>query len=223
MSNVILTTKIKTIPSYADTLAFYDPELNKILVISADDYRKFNYNRCTVISKTSELREFGQISLVNLNAFISRNPSSRVEGYIDSKHSAKVYEQSDLYLAAYITLYRYYKCFETLVDNNFITFIDTFIDQCMNSDSDHDHTICYFNYEIHKIFKLRKSVYDMFKDYLNNYNNYLDIYIDQNEYKYTDSEFRVIAKSLKIFSKSKLESRQRFIKTFVELNNDEIA
>ncbi len=221
--NTMLTTKIKTIPSYVDTLAFYEPESNKIAVISVSDYKKCNYKNHTVISKTSELKDCGLISLVNLKDFIRRNPASGIEDYIDAKHSAKVYEQCDLYLAAYIILYRYYKCFETLVDNNFITFIDTFIDNCMNSDSDHDSTITYFSYDIHKILKLRKTVFNMFKDYINDYNSYLFIYKNQTEYKYTDKEFRVIAKTLKVFSKSKREFRQRFINTFENLNNNNEA
>ncbi len=223
MSNIILTTKVKTIPSYVESLAFYEPESKKIVVISVRDYKNSNYSNYTVINKTSQLRECGRISLVNLNAFISKNPASGIEDYIAAKHAANVYEQCDLYLAAYITLYRFYKSLETLAENNFITFIDTFIDKCMSSDSDHDNSICYFNYEIHKVLKLRKSVFDMFKDYLNNYNNYLYIYTNQTEYKYTDSEFRAIARTLKTFAKSRLEARQRFISTFVELNNNETA
>lgn len=219
MSNIILSTKIKTIPSYADTLAFYDPELNRIITISVSDYKNCNYKNYTIINKSSELKECNFISLVNLDTFISKNPKSRIEDYIASKHSAIVYEQFDLYLAAYITLYRYYKSFETLVENNFITFIDTFIDNCIDSDSDHTYTITYFNYEIHKILKLRKTVFEMFKDYLNNYNNYLYIYKNQTEYKYTDKQFRVFLKTMKVFSESKIEAKQRFIETCNNLSN----
>lgn len=104
--NTMLTTKIKTIPSYVDSLAFYDPESNKIAVISVSDYKNCNYRYHTVISKTSDLKDYGLISLANLDAFISKNPSSRIEDYINSKHSARVYEQGDLYLTAYIILYR---------------------------------------------------------------------------------------------------------------------
>ena len=221
MSNIILTAKVKTIPAYVDSLAFYDPESNKIVVISVSDYKNCIFNNHTIINKTSELRDYGLISLVNLNTFIRENPASRIEDYIESEHSSTVYEQCDLYLAAYIILYRYYKCFETLVDNHFITFIDTFIEDRLHADSDHANTICYFNYEIHKILKLRKTVFEMFRDYLNDYNSYVYIFANQNEYKYTDREFRVILKALKVFSKAKLETRQRFIDTCKALDDKE--
>lgn len=219
MSNIILKTKTKTIPSYVDALAFFDPASNKIIVISASEYRNGNYENYTVINRTCELKDCGLISLANLNAFIRKYPDSRIEDYIASDHSDIAFEQFGLYLAAYITLYRFYKCFETLVDNNFITFIDTFIDNCINSESDHTHTITYFNYEIHKILKLRKTVFEMFKDYLNDYNHYLYIYKNQTEFKYTDKQFRVIRKTLKVFSGSELEAKNRFINTYIKLSD----
>ena len=219
----MLAAEGKTVPCYIDSLAFYDEESNRIIAISAGDYKRHDFSNYTVISKTSELKELGHIKFMNLNSFIRKNPASRVEAYIDSKHSSLVSENSDLYLAAYITLYRYYKSFETLVDNNYINFIDTFIDSCIRDKSDHPGTICFFSYDVHKIFKLRKTVFDMFKDYLDNYSNYLFIYANQNEYKFTDKQFRALSKTLKTFSKSECGIKQRMTATFTEFYANEIA
>ena len=74
---------------------------------------------------------------------------------------------------------------------------------------------------MHKILKLRKTVFEMFKDYLNNYNNYIYIYTNQTEHKYTDKEFRVLLKTLKTFSNAQLEAKKRLIETFEVLDNNE--
>ena len=219
----MFTANVASVPAYVDALAFYDEESNKIIVISANDYKNCNFSNYNVINKTSELTDFDYIKLVNLSTFIRKNPTSGIEKYIDSKHSRKVYEKSDLYLAAYITLYKYYKSFETLVDNNYINFIDTFIDSCIRNKSDHPNTICYFNYDIHKIFKLRKTVFTMFKDYLNSYNNYLYIYTNQNDFKYTDQQFRVFLKTLKVFNKTKTVEKKQLIETLANFSDNEIA
>ena len=217
----LLTANVKSIPSCADALAFYDSDSNKVAIISTRDYINHNYHNYTVISKTSELLEYNSIKLCNLNAFISKNPESNIESYITAAHSSKVMYNFDLYAAAYITLYKTYKSLETLVENNFITFIDTFIDNCLSSKDDHPGTICYFSYDIHKVLKLRKTVFEMFEDYLNNYNNYLCIYTNQHDYKYTDKEFRVILKTLKTFSKADLSAKKRMLKAFEILDSNE--
>ena len=224
MDNIIttmLTTNVEDIPSYVEALAFFDSESQKLAVISTSDYINHNYHNYTLISKTSELLKHFPIKVCNLNAFISKNPTSNIESYLLSDHSFQADCSYELYTAAYITLYKYYKSFETLVENNFTTFIDGFIEACIYSNNDHPGTICYFNYEIHKIFKLRKTVFEMFKDYLNDYNNYLYIYKNQNEYKYTDKEFRALCKTLKIFSEAKTEAKENLIKTIEFLDNKE--
>ena len=225
MNNIIttmLTANVKKVPSCVDALAFFDSDSNKVAIISTRDYISHNYHNHTVISKTSELLNYNSIKLCNLNSFISKNPESNIESYISSAHSSKVMYNFDLYVTAYITLYKNYKSLATLADHNFITFIDTFIDNCLNSKDDHPGTICYFNYDIHKVLKLRKTVFEMFEDYLNNYNNYLYIYTNQHDYKYTDKEFRVILKTLKTFSKAKLVVKKRVLETFEALNDNEI-
>lgn len=226
MENIITTmlnSNVKKIPSCVDALAFFDSDSNKIAVISTRDYINHNYHNYTLISKTSELSDYNSIKLCNLSAFISKNPASNIESYISSAHSSRVIYNFDLYVAAYITLYRLYKSLETLVENNFITFIDTFIDDCISNKSDNPGSICYYNYEIHKILKLRKTVFEMFKDYLNNYNTYLYILKNQTEYKYTDKQFRAVRKTLKVFSKAQIVAKRRMLETIEALDNNEIA
>lgn len=228
----IFTADAKTVPGYVDSLAFYDVESNRVIAISARDYLRHDFSNYTVINKTSELKDLGYIKFMNLNDFISKNPSSRVEKYINSKHASAVYKYSDLYLAAYITLYRYYESFETLVDNGYINLIDTFIASCIRNKNDHPGTLCYYNYDIHKILKLRKVVFDIFRDYINSYRNYLIIYANQNEYKFTDKQFRTLAKTISAFSRSEFEVKQRMTETLTlfsykksvaELFDNEIA
>ncbi|MEE1035252.1 MAG: hypothetical protein U0L06_11875 [Agathobacter sp.] len=217
----LLTANVKSIPSYVDNLAFYDEESRKIVVISTHDYRNSNFDNCTFISKTSELTEYDSLKLMNLNKFISCNPSSQIERYISSAHSERVCINFEYYVSAYIILYKNYKSLETLVENNYINFIDTFIDHCVREANDHPGTICYFKYDIHKIFKLRKTVFAMFEDYINDYKNYMYIYTNQNEYKYTDQQFRVFLRTLKLFSKAQPVAKKRFVETFEKLSNSE--
>lgn len=210
---IMLSTKVKNIPSCVDALAFYDDESNRIAVISVKDYKKHNYSNYTVISKTAELSACCSVKLMNLNAFISKNPSSGIENYISAAHSDRVLYNFDFYVTAYIILYRNYKSLETLTENNFISFIDTFIDNCVESKNDHPGSICYFNYQIHKVLKIRKAVFAMFKDYINNYSNYMYIYNNQHEYKYTDKQFRVLFKTLEAFSKCNANVKRRLLES----------
>ena len=226
MDNIIttmLSSNVKNVPSCVDALAFFDPDTGKTAIISTRDYINHNYHNYSFINKTSELEDYNTIKFCNLNTFISKNPTSNIESYISARHSSRVLYNLDLYVAAYITLYKYYKSFETLVENNFITFIDTFIDTCISSNNDHLGTLCYYNYKINKIFNLRKTVFEMFRDYLTSYNNYMYIYTNQHEYKYTDKEFRVLRKTLKTFSRTQsraqIAAKERLIETFEMLDN----
>lgn len=205
MSNIINTMKETAITfniSLFDTLAFYDTKSKRIVVISARSFANKKYYDHVVINKTSELLGWGQIKLVNLEDFIRCNPCSGIEAYIEAEHSSKLY-YFDFYIAAYITLYRLYKSLETLSDNKLFGLIDTFIDHCASTYSDHPNTITYFNYEIHKVLKLRKAVYNMYKRYFTDYNNYYYIFMNQHVYKYTDKQFREFRKTLRDFEKAK--------------------
>ena len=216
----LLTANVKSsVSAYADNLAFYDEESHSIIVISANDYRNCNFSNFAMISKTSELTAYDSLKFVNLNKFMSCNPLSQIETYISAAHSQKVYSMFDYYVSAYITLYRSYKSLDTLVENKFISLIDTFIENCMKEGDDHPGTICYFNYDMHKILKLRKTVYTMFEDYLNDYNNYMYIYTNQHEYKYTDRQFRAFSKTLRLFSRARSDAKQRLVESFETLSN----
>ena len=210
--------------SLFDTLAFYDHETNRIAVISARSFVKEKYNDYTVIYNTYDLLGCGQIKLVNLEDFIRYNPCSGIEAYVEAEHSEQLY-YFDFYLCAYITLYRLYKSLETLSDNKLFGLIDTFIDHCASTFNDHPCTITYFNYEIHKVLKLRKSVFQMFKKYLTNYNNYYYIFMNQHVYKYTDKQFREFKKTLKNFEKAEraMRSAKESVADVDSVNNDDLS
>lgn len=200
MKNTIITFNI----SIFDTLAFYDAETNKIIVISARSFVKKDFENYAVINKTSDLLGCGQIKLVNLADFIKKNPCSGIEAYIEAEHTDKLF-YFDFYIAAYITLYKHYKSLETISANGLFGFIDTFIDHCVSIGNDHPGTITYYNYdhEIHTVLKLRKTVYDMFEQYITTYSNYYYIFVNQHEYEYTDKQFREFRKTLRDFKKAK--------------------
>ena len=191
-----------------DALAFFDAESNRIFVIDPKDFAKSNFESITVITKTAELAAFGSIKLVNPEAFTKCFPSSQLESYIIAEHSARVYEDFDFYLASYIILYRYYKSLETLVEHNFISLVDSFIEHCVSENTDHPCTLCYSRNEIHKVLKLRKAVFEMFKDYFKTYNNYSYILKCQTEKKYTDKDFRKLRKLIKNHIKRELEAEK---------------
>ena len=202
--DIMKNTNITFDISIFDTLAFYDIETNKIIVISARSFVKKDFEDHAVINKTSELLGWGQIKLVNLADFIRMNPDSGIEAYIEAERSDKLF-YFDFYIAAYITLYKYYKSLEILSENVMFGFIDTFIDHCVSTRNDHPGTITYYNYdrEIHTVLKLRKTVYDMFEKYFTNYSNYYYIFMNQHEYEYTDKQFREFRKTLRDFKKAK--------------------
>ena len=200
MKNTDITFNI----SLFDTLAFYDIEANRVVVISARSFVKKDYENHAVISKTSELLGWGQIKFVNLEDFIKKNPDSGIEAYIEAEHNDTLF-YFDFYIAAYITLYKYYKSLETISENGLFGLIDTFIDHCVSTNNDHPCTITYFNYgnEIHTVLKLRKTVYEMFEKYFTTYSNYYYIFMNQHEYKYTDKQFREFRKTIREFIKAK--------------------
>ena len=197
----ITNTELEFNVSMFDTLAFYDAEANRVAAISARSFVNKKFNDFTVITKTSDLLGLGQIKLVNIRDFIKKNPDSGIEAYAEAEHSQNPY-YFDFYLTAYIILYKYYESLETLSENGLFALIDSFIDHCVCSNSDHPGTITYFSYDIHKVLKLRKSVYNMFKSHFTNYSNYYYIYMSQHVYKYTDKQFREFRNTLKDFDKN---------------------
>ncbi len=207
MSNIINTMRNTNIIfniSIFDTLAFYDTESSRVVAISARSFVKKDFEDHSVISKTSDLLGCGQIKLVNLADFIRMNPDSGIEAYIEAERSDKLF-YFDFYIAAYITLYKYYKSLEILSENGMFGFIDTFIDHCVSTRNDHPGTVTYYNYDrkIHTVLKLRKTVYEMFEPYFTAYSNYYYIYVNQHEYEYTDKQFREFRKTLREFKKAR--------------------
>ena len=61
----------------------------------------------------------------------------------------------------------------------------------------------------------------MFEDYINDYNNYMYIYTNQTEYKYTDQQFRALLKTLKLFSRAQPAAKKRFAEAFEKFSNSE--
>ena len=196
INKTMLTANTDFNISLFDSLAFYDAETGKIAVISARSFVNKNYDDYAIVSKTAELLGFGQIKLVNVEDFIRKNPDSGIEAYMEADHYETAYH-FDFYLAAYIILYRFYKSLEALSENGLFGLIDSFIDNCISSSNDHPGTITYFNYEIHKVLKLRKTVYEMFRKYFTNYSNYYYIFMNQHAYNYTDKQFREFRKTLR--------------------------
>lgn len=190
-----------------DALAFFDEDSNRIVAINTKDYLNSNFEKATAISKTAELAAFGSVRLVNPETFVKKFPSSQIESYIIADHSDKVRDDFDFYLAAYIILYRNYKSLETLAENRYISFIDSFIDYCVSENTDNPGTLCYHRKEIHKVFKLRKAVFEMFKSYFTSYSNYSYILRCQLEDKYTDKDFRKLRRLIKNHIKRQLEAQ----------------
>lgn len=174
----------------ADAIAFYDVETSAVNIITASDYQSENCSKAVPISKAAELAEFGRIHFANVKEFMLAHPDTGLDRYIAAEHSEEVYKNFDFYITAYIHLSKRYRCFETLTENGFYNLIDTFIDACVSRNTDHVGTLCYFNYDIHKVFKLRKSVFNMFRSELNSFRNHEAIYLMQHALRLTDEQFR---------------------------------
>ena len=192
------------IPDEADCIAFFDQDTSRIYILDTLDYMRNRYDNCFIIRKLSDFNDLGNVFLANIDAFTAKFPESEIEKYISAPHSPKVTQNLDKYIASYIHLYKYYKSLGSLTRNNFSEFIDSFIENCFMEKTDHPGTICYFDHDIHKIFKLRKTVFEIFKPYLNNYATYTYIFTLQNYYKYSDRELRKVRKELKRSSAPKL-------------------
>ena len=181
----------------ADAIAFYNVETSAVNIITMADYQSDNYDRIVSISKAAELAGFGRIHFANSRQFMLAHPDTGLDRYIAAEHSEEVYRNFDFYIAAYVHLSQYYHSFETLVENDLCKLIDTFIDACVSRNTDHVGTLCYFKYDIHKILKLRKAVFNMFKKQLNDFSFHETIYLLQHVNKLTDKQFRKYRDNLK--------------------------
>ena len=194
IKSLVLPTKVFLL---GDGIAFYDAKDNRVHIIDAMDFLRGNYESFCTIKKTSYLNNFNRIIVANIEDFIEANPESEIDEYIISKVSDKEDAALGKYIAAYMHLYRLYKSFSTLVAENYIDFIDTFIEKCMSEETDHLSTITYSKKELHKVLRLRKAVFNMFEPYLTNYNTYKNIEYLHNSKQFSDKEFRRIKRKIR--------------------------
>ena len=172
--------------------AFYNPTTSRVCVVSCahpDEYFE--------VRKVSDLELFYDFRFINAAEFISRHPEAELERYINGEHNDDFVYETERYLAAYMHLFRCYESLAVLAANGFSRFIDGFIDSCFAENTDHPATIGYTRKQLYKVLRLRKSVYDMFEPYLKDYDTYNYIFTLQNQYKYSDSDFRKVRKEFK--------------------------
>lgn len=191
-----------------DHIVVYDHILNKLHAISSRDYKSNNFDNYITITKTSDLKSLGNIVLVNLEKFASMFPESKIEDYKNSKHTTIASSNIDLYLASYINLYRMYKSLPILVENNYSQTIDTFIDCCMNENTDHPATLSYNSGELHQVFRLKKVNFQLFKKFLIDHEFYREVLDLQNKHRQTESQMRQISREYKQSLKKAEEERK---------------
>ena len=163
---------------------------DRLFAVSKEDFENDCFENIETIKRAADLKNLIPFKLVGVEKFLSKHPDSLLQKYIEAEHINSEENTLTLHTAAYIHLYRYYKSFNTLISESYTEFIDSFIDSCIEEDTDHPATICYSNYETYKIFKLRKSVFTMYKKYLNDYEFYRELLRLQNLYNLKDDYFR---------------------------------
>ena len=188
---------VSSVCGKADHVAFFEPARSVVCVMPAMDFEKGNFENVMTVRRVSQLGRLGRIAFINPEDHADAFPGSMVMQYIKAEHSKAAYENPGVFTAAYIHLYRCYKSFDTLVSNGYSVLVDAFIERAINDDIEHPGTLAYFNYQVHKVFRLRKSVYTMFRSYLNDYDAYSAILELQNRWGYSDGQFRALKKRLK--------------------------
>ena len=191
-----------------DHIVVFDHILNKLHAISSRDYKSNNFDNYITITKTSDLKSLGSIILVNLEKYASMFPESKIEDYKNSQHTTIASSNIDLYLASYINLYRMYKSLPILVENNYSQTIDTFIDCCINENTDHPATLSYNPGELHQVFRLKKVNFQLFKKFLIDHEFYREVIDLQNKHKQTESQMRQICREFKKSLKEAEEARK---------------
>ena len=186
----------KPADKHADAIAYFDPATDRVKVIPAADCKSgyFDEEKAVTVNKAAELAAYDCIKLLNAREFIARHPEADLETYIASSHTSKVSDNPDFYAAAYIHLFRLYKSFEVLTENDLAWLIDSFIDNCVSISSDHPSTLSYYKHEVHKVLKLRKTVFNMFVKQIRDYNSLDSLQRLQNLHNFTDKEIREFIK-----------------------------
>ena len=190
-----------------DTVVVFNPEDGKLYAFDSTDIMNANYEDYRVITKTSQLKSLGTILLLGLRDFIYNCPDSELTAYMEATHNAQVKEAFDMYVASYIHLYRNYKSLSVLAANGYFNLIDTFIDCCINENTDHPGTLSYSSFEIHKVFKLRKAVYNTMKKYLDDHDMYRYILEFAKTHKFSDQRFREVKKAFKLIEAKEKEKQ----------------
>ena len=181
---------------HADAIAYFDPATDRVKVIPASDCKSgyFDEEKAVTVNKVAELAAYECIKLLNAREFVARHPEADLETYIASSHTSKANDNPDFYVAAYIHLFRLYKSFEVLTENDLAWLIDSFIDNCVSINSDHPSTLSYYKHEVHKVLKLRKTVFNMFVKQVRDYNSLDNLQRLQNLHNFTDKEIREFIK-----------------------------
>ena len=179
-----------------DFIVAFDKVCNKLYAISVKDCITKAYHNSFVVTKASQLKSLGSIKLIGVKDFITVNPDSGLESYINATHTNKVLNNFDMYIASYIHLYRVYKSFTALVENNYINLVDTFIDHCFIENTDHPGTISYSYGDVNEVLRFRKPTYNIIKKFLVNHGAYAYFLNLNTKHKYTDKQFRQVRDSL---------------------------
>ena len=179
-----------------DFIVAFDAAAGRLFAISITDVIRKNFDNLIPIKRVAEIQNLGSIKFVGMKDFMSQNPNSCIENYIEAKHTRRVFDNFDTYLASYIHLYRVYKCLSTLVENNHINLVDTFIDCCMTENTDHPATIAYSDGAVNEVLRLRKETYRIIKKYLVSHDAY-KYFLALNRGKCTDQQFRMIRNIIK--------------------------
>ena len=174
----------------------FDSVMNKLYSISAIDVIKKRFDNITPISKVSEIKTLGRVKFIGLKDFLTKHPESNIDAYLQANHKQAVLDNFDAYIASYVHLYRVYKSLSTLMQHKYVNLIDTFIEHCMVSDTDHPATLSYSAGEIHKVLKFRKATHTAIKKYLTSHDAYL-FFQNLNKSKYTDKQFREVRNIIK--------------------------
>lgn len=174
----------------------FDSIMNKLYAISAIDVIKKQFESLTPINKASEIKSLGRVKFIGLKDFLVKYPESNIDAYLQANHKQAVLDNFDAYIASYIHLYRVYKSFSTLMQYKYVNLIDTFIEYCMTSGTDHPATLSYSAGEIHKVLKFRKATHTAIKKYLTSHDAYL-FFQNLNKKKYTDKQFREVRNIIK--------------------------
>jgi len=180
-----------------DYLLIFNSADDNLYAITPMDVANGASDKFILVKKVSQLVTLGQFKLLAVDAFESKYPDSGLERFSNSLCAFNQKYRIEYYLASYIHLFKRYKSLKTLVSNGHSELVRTFIDYCIDKNTDHPTSISYNEAEIHKVLKLRKSVYMMFKNNLDDHDTFVFIQDLALRYRYRDEQFRDIRKKIR--------------------------